>query len=101
MRYKNIIIDKTLIWNGISSLLFGFQSVILLVVLTRVVGIDESGIFTIAYANASLFLLVGKYGVRNYHVSDVRIDHTFGDYRLARIITIAAMGISFGISLIY
>lgn len=101
MRCINVILDKTLIWNGISSLLFGFQSVILLVVLTRTVGIDESGIFTIAYANASLFLLVGKYGVRNYHVSDVRVQHTFGDYRLARIVTIVAMVVSFGISLVF
>lgn len=101
MRYKNIIPDKTLVWNGISNLLFGFQSVILLVVLTRTVGIDESGIFTIAYANASLFLLVGKYGVRNYHVSDVSVDHTFGDYRMARILTTVAMCVSFGISLFY
>lgn len=101
MHLKNIILDKTLVWNGISSLLFGFQSVILLAILTRVVGINESGIFTIAYANASLFLLVGKYGVRNYHVSDVRTDHTFGDYRVARIITVIVMISSFGISLIY
>lgn len=101
MLYKKIISDKTLVWNGISNLLFGFQSVMLLVVLTRTVGIDESGIFTIAYANASLFLLVGKYGVRNYHVSDVRTQHTFGDYRLTRIITIVIMVVAFGISLIY
>lgn len=101
MRYKNIILDKTLVWNGISNLLFGFQSVILLVVLTRTVGIAESGIFTIAYANASLFLLVGKFGVRNYHASDVRTEHTFGDYKLTRVITTFVMCASFGISLMY
>lgn len=101
MRYKNTILDKTLVWNGISNLLFGFQSVILLVVLTRTVGIAESGIFTIAYANASLFLLVGKFGVRNYHASDVRTEHTFGDYKLTRVITTFVMCASFGISLMY
>lgn len=79
------------IWNMLAGMLFAFQSVILLVILTRTVGLVDAGIFTIAYANASLFLLIGKYGVRNYQVSDAKKQHSFGDYRRARIITVGAM----------
>ena len=81
-------------WNLVSSLLFAFQSVIILMVLTRTVGIEKSGIFTIGYASASLFLFIGKYGVRHYQVSDVGNEHTFKDYQAARIISVAAMVIT-------
>ncbi|MDE7313651.1 MAG: hypothetical protein K2N87_18840 [Eubacterium sp.] len=83
----------SLVWNFISSILFGFQSVMMLMVLTRTAGLKEAGIFTIAYANASLFLLIGKYGVRNYQVSDLHREHTFGDYQAARWISTAAMAV--------
>lgn len=86
----NVLADSYL-WNFISSIFFGFQSVFLLIVLTRTVNLEDSGIFTIAYANASLFLFIGKYGVRNYQVSDIKEQHTFGDYKAARLISVFAM----------
>lgn len=54
------------IWNMVGSMLTAFQSVILLMILTRTVGLINAGIFTIAYANANLFLNIGKYGMRNF-----------------------------------
>lgn len=93
---KNTTKDSYL-WNAIAGFLFAFQSVILLVILTRTVGLVDSGIFTIAYANASLFLLIGKYGVRNYQVSDAKKQHSFGDYRMARkVSTILMLLVSVG-----
>lgn len=89
--YSKNMEQKTLLWNFISSMLFGFQSVVMLIVLTRTVGLEVSGVFTIAYANASLFLLIGKYGVRNYQVSDVSMEYTFGDYKTVRFITTVTM----------
>lgn len=88
---SNDIMKASYRWNLVSSMLFAFQSVIILTVLTRTVGIEKSGIFTIAYASASLFLFIGKYGVRHYQVSDVGNDHTFKDYLTARVISVTAM----------
>lgn len=79
------------IWNMMGSMLNAFQSVIMLILLTRAVDLTESGIFTIAYANASLFLYIGKYGMRNFQVSDVKHQFTFREYNLSRYITTAAM----------
>lgn len=81
-------------WNLVSSMLFAFQSVFILMILTRTVGIESAGIFTIAYANASLLLFVGKYGVRHFQVSDVSHEHRFGDYNIARVITVSIMVLS-------
>jgi len=75
------------LWNMIGSMLMAFQSVIFLMILTRTVGIVASGVFTIAYANANLFLNVGKYGVRNYQVSDVKNEYNFKEYLKSRWLT--------------
>lgn len=79
------------IWNMAGSLLMAFQSVIFLMILTRTVGLAMSGIFTIAYANANLFLNIGKYGMRNYQVSDVKHEFSFREYLASRWITTIVM----------
>ena len=94
---KNIERDSYL-WNMLGSLLAAFQSVIMLMVLTRVLGLVEAGIFTIAYANANLFLNIGKYGMRFFQVSDVRKEFNFNEYKMSRIISCIAMVI---VSIIY
>lgn len=63
-------------------------------ILTRTVGLVVSGIFTIAYANANLFLNIGKYGMRNYQVSDVKKEFSFQDYLTSRWITSILMMVS-------
>lgn len=79
------------IWNMAGSMLMAFQSVIMLMILTRTLGLVEAGVFTIAYANANLFLTIGKYGMRYFQVSDVKNQFTFAEYRLSRVVTSAAM----------
>lgn len=79
------------IWNMMGSMLLAFQSVILLMVLTRVLGLRDAGTFTIAYANANLFLTIGKYGMRNFQASDVRRQFSFWDYARSRWVTSLAM----------
>lgn len=68
-----------------------FQSVIMLMMLTRVCDVAAAGVFTLAYANANFFLNLGKYGVRNYQVSDVRACFSFSAYLRARAVSTFAM----------
>ncbi len=86
------------VWNMAGSMLMAFQSVIMLMILTRVLNLYEAGVFTLAYASANLFLNIGKYGMRNFQVSDVKRQFTFNDYRASRIITTLAMLV---VSIIY
>lgn len=83
------------IWNTAAGLLNAFQSVIMLTVLSHVCDAATAGVFTIAYANANLFLNLGKYGVRNFQVSDVNEKYGFSAYHVARIVSVLAM-IAFG-----
>ena len=72
-------------------MLSAFQSVIMLMILTRTLGLKDAGIFTISFANANLFLCVGKYGMRYFQVSDVRGQFSFAEYKKSRVFTTVAM----------
>lgn len=72
-------------------MLGAFQSVIMLMVLTRVCDLETAGMFTIAYASANLFLNMGNYGMRNYQASDVEPKYSFAAYARSRIVTDVAM----------
>lgn len=87
---KNRVRDSY-VWNMVGSMLTAFQSVILLMILTRTVGLVDAGIFTIAYANANLFLNIGKYGMRNFQVSDIKCQFSFQEYLRSRWITTSIM----------
>jgi O-antigen/teichoic acid export membrane protein len=107
MLIKEFLLDNrkserdSYIWNMFGSMLMAFQSVIMLMILTRTVGLAEAGIFTIANANANLFVTIGKYGMRYFQVSDVKNQFLFVDYRMARIITSIIMLIVSGVFVIY
>ena len=72
-------------------MLIAFQSVIMLMVLTRVCDLATAGIFTLAYANANLFHIMGSFGMRNFEASDVKPENGFKAYLSARVITTIAM----------
>lgn len=87
----NHIRRSAYIWNTVGSMLNAFQSVIMLMVLTRVCDLATAGIFAIAYASANLFLNMGNFGMRNYQASDVAPKYSFAAYARSRIITDVAM----------
>lgn len=90
--FKSRNIKKnSFVWNMSGSMIMAFQSVIMLMILTRTVGIVEAGVFTIAYANANLFLNIGKYGMRNFQVSDAKNQFRFSDYLASRLVTVFFM----------
>lgn len=78
-------------WNTISGVVNAAQSVIILMFLTRTVGMAEAGIFTIAYSTASLLYYLGSFGVNNFQVTDVNHKYSFNDYLGTRWFTCALM----------
>lgn len=97
---KDISRDSYL-WNIICSILIAFQSVVLLMVLTRTIGLEQAGIFTIANANANLFLNIGKYGMIYYQISDVKNRFTFREYVYSRVFTTFIMLVVSALYVIY
>jgi len=67
------------------------QSPIITAVMTRTNGLNDVGIFSIAFATANLMLFLGQYGLRRYQSSDVNEDYSFAEYYGIRIITCGIM----------
>ena len=79
------------IWNAIGGMLNAGQSVLVLIIVTRVCGLEAAGLYSIAFATGNLFMYLGNYGVRNYQVSDVDEKFPFRSYVLHRLLTVALM----------
>ncbi len=99
-KYKSSQIEYDgFIFNSLGGLLNAFQSVFVLMVLSRVMPtLEEAGVFTFAYSVANLMLDIGKYGMRNYQVTDVKEKYAYPTYFKSRILTTAAMMV---VSVIY
>ena len=88
-------------WNSLGGMLNAFQSVFLLMVITRVCGLAEAGIFSIAFATGNLFMYLGNYGVRNYQVSDLQENYSFPDYLWHRFASAALMAAASAVTVLY
>lgn len=89
---NKVQLDKSsFIWNIIGSMLGAASSFVLLLCVTRTVGVVEGGIFSIAFATAQILLTAGKFGVRSYQATDVRDEISFGTYLTNRILTCLLM----------
>lgn len=86
------------IWNTLAAMLNAFQTVFILMLISRMDPVMDAGVFTIAFAIGNLMLTIGKYGIRQYQVSDVEEKYSFKEYFIFRIITTFAM---IAVSLIY
>lgn len=88
---SNNIGRSTYFWNSMTGVVSAAQSPLILMAITRTNGLKDAGIFSIAYAVASLMLFIGQYGLRRYQSSDVLEQHAFGDYLGIRVITCIVM----------
>lgn len=87
----NSIEKSAYIWNTSASMLNAFQTVLILMVISRIDPLTDAGIFTIAFAIGNLMLTIGLYGTRQFQVSDVNNKYSFHDYFVARSITCLIM----------
>lgn len=97
---KNIS-RRVYFWNLCSSMVYSIQSMILLLVVTRVGGLYEGGVFSIIYTVTQTLASMGSYSMRNYQVSDVKDDYSFKDYYSSRIVTCFFMIVSCVIYAVY
>ena len=80
-------------WNMVAAMTSSFQSMLFMLVLTRFGEIEAASYIAIGFAAANLAMTVGKFGVRNFQVTDVTEHYHFRDYRNMRVLTIAAMAV--------
>ena len=79
------------VWNAVNAMLSAAQCPLILMVLNRTNGIEDAGVFSIAFAVASLMLYIGLYGLRRFQASDINEKFSFQEYNGVRFLTCAAM----------
>ena len=87
----NNVNRSSYIWNAINAILSAAQCPVILLVMTRTNGVRDAGVFSIAFAVATLMLYLGQYGLRRFQSSDINQKYSFAEYNCMRYITCGAM----------
>jgi len=82
---------SAVIWNAVSACLTSFQTMLLLMVLTHFGTSEHSGYFVMAYTAANLFMHLGKFGMRQYQVTDAGNKYSFREYVASRVFSVGLM----------
>lgn len=87
----NNIKRSTYLWNAINAGLSAAVCPVILIVMMRTNGAWDSGVFSIAFAVASLMIFIGQYGIRRFQSSDIHEKYAFREYHCMRLITCGGM----------
>lgn len=76
--------------NSVGSVVLMFGQWLISVLLVRMSGYEDAGVFSLAMTVSNMFTFFANYGLRNYQVADVKGTYTQIQYLLARFCTSAA-----------
>lgn len=82
---------KNFIWNIIGTGFNAFNSLFFMIAITRINGVENAGIYTIAYSTACILYMIGIYAGRIYQVTENNKSITDKDYILNRVMSCAAI----------
>ena len=81
------MINKNFLWNMVGTTLNSFLSLFLLIIVTRVNGIEMSGSFSFIFTLTLILQMFSNYGGRIYQVSDYKNEFLFQEYFGSRVKT--------------
>lgn len=82
---------KSFLWNTLGTSLNAFNSLFFMIAVTRINGVDNAGIFTIAFSTACIIYIIGLYSGRIYQVTEPNKKITNKDYIANKVITTLSM----------
>ena len=82
---------KGVIWNTLGSGMFAANSVLLLLIVSRLFGVAAAGDFGIAFTTAQILYIIGLFGINHFQMTDYKEQYSFGVYRTAKWITTVVM----------
>lgn len=83
--------SRDYLWNTLGLAAWGSVFPLLTIVTTQLVGVEQAGMFSMAFVVGLLLMFVANYGVRTFQVSDLDETHSFADYQINRFFTCAIM----------
>jgi len=75
------------LWNTAGTAVWGFSFPLLTIVATQLVGVEQAGMFSMAFVTGTLLMIAAGYGVRTYQVSDLDERASFASYQVNRLVT--------------
>ena len=88
---KRLVKKSDYLWNMLGSVCYSGSSFYYLLLVTRICGVKEAGVFSLAFATSQLLLTIGRFGVRTYQATDLGFQYSFKEYGFSRIVTCFAM----------
>ena len=80
-------LKKDLFWNSLGTTFNSFNSLFFMIIVTRINGVNDAGIFTLGFSIACLFYIIGSYSGRAYQVTDNNKNNNDSNYFYTKVIT--------------
>ena len=93
MKQKSMKDNKlyNLVWYMFGLLSYGFTSLLYMIIITRILGVESAGMFSFAFAVAATFYVVGVYFGSAFQVTDISNKYSDTDYLHNRFTTCLIM----------
>jgi O-antigen/teichoic acid export membrane protein len=82
---------RIVVWNALGSGVYALSSFLLLIIVTRLCGEVEAGVFSIGYAIAQLMLTVGVFESTTFFATDAEEKFSYEQFLAFKLLTCAAM----------
>lgn len=82
---------KNVVWNMVGATANAFNSLLFSIIVTRINGIDDAGIFIYSFATACILYVIGIYAGRTFQVTDISKKYSDTDYIYNKITTCIVM----------
>ena len=86
--HKPSFMKNDVLWNGIGSMCYALASMVLAFFVLRLGGEEQGGIFGFGYSTlGQQFFIVAYFGLRPFHITDMKGEFSFRQYRQFRSLT--------------
>lgn len=82
------------LWNMLGSLMFGLNTFVLLMLVSRQAGVEATGVFGLPFTTAQLLSIVGVFGASDHQMTDFQQDFSFATYGRVKVFSCILMAIS-------
>lgn len=82
------------LWNMLGSLMYGVNSFVLLMLVSRQAGVGAAGIFGITFTNAQMLWIIGIFGASDHQLTDLHEVYPYAAYRWLKVFSSALMAVA-------
>ena len=85
------LFKKNFLWNMIGTTLNSFNSMFFMIIITRINGTEDAGLYTLVFSIVCLLYNIGIYAGRTFQVTDQTNRYNDTEYVIHRMMTVSLM----------